>query len=164
MTSRKSRHLRRRLNHVALGDFVTTQEDSRWHKGIVIAIHGDGSTSVSLRDWGRVIRKLLRTVYYLEECFRDLEWQAMPCALAYTGPDPPGPAWPKRTKEIARLLAEKRTGRVTVIGTVKDEAALVKLEFRHKHSEENKNLTNLLVTMGCARHTENILEGVSPCL
>jgi hypothetical protein len=164
MTMRKSRHLRQRIGHVALGELITTQEGSRWHRGIISAIHGDGSISVALRDWGRVIRKPVGEVYRLEECFRDLEWQAIPCALAYTGPDPVTPTWPKRTKDLTRLLAGRRTGRITVARTIKDEAAIVELELKNKHSGENKNLKDLLVTIGCARHTESILEGVTPCL
>jgi hypothetical protein len=92
MSSRTSRRLRHRIDHVALGELVATQEGSRWQRGIIFAIHRDGCVSVALRDWGRVIRKPLWEVYYLEECFRDLEWQAIPCALAYTGPDPVTPA------------------------------------------------------------------------
>ena len=164
MTLRKSRHLRHQIDHVTLGELVAIQEESRWQRGVVLAIHGDGSISVALRDWGRVIRKSLWEVYHLEECFRYLEWQAIPCALAYTGPNPLTPIWPKRTKDITRLLAEGQRGRVTIIGTKKEEAALVKLELKNTHSREVRNFKDLLITIGCSRHTENILEGVTPCL
>ena len=164
MNLRTSRRLRHRIDHVALGELVTIQESGRWQRGIIFGIHADACVSVSLRDWGRVARKPLWEVYYLEECFRDLEWQAIPCALAYTGPDPVTPAWPKRTKEITRLLTEGRTGQVTIIGTMKDEAALVKLELKNERGGKRKNLKDLLLTIGCARHAENILEGVTPCL
>ncbi|KYN40079.1 hypothetical protein ALC56_05486 [Trachymyrmex septentrionalis] len=80
--TRRSRFLHHRVYDVYLDDMVVIQE----HRGIILQIRGDGTVSIDLRDWGRLVERRYSEIYILEDRFRELEWQAIPCTIAHTEP------------------------------------------------------------------------------
>lgn len=60
--------------------------DGDWQTGIVTKNLGDGTVFVSLKDWGIIVHRRKHHLYTLEDKFRELPWQAIPCGVAYTAP------------------------------------------------------------------------------
>ena len=69
----RSRFLHYRVYDVRLDDMVVVQEGRRWHRGIVLQIQGDGTVSIGLRDWDRLMERRYSEICILEDRFRELE-------------------------------------------------------------------------------------------
>lgn len=159
---RRSQNLRLRHDTLSLDEIVAVQEGRNWQRGIVTQIRGDATVVISLKDWGRTIERPCFETFILANQFRELEWQAIPCALAYTGPDPSQNMWPRRTKELTKFLIDRRDGWISIAGNLRGEAALVRLEIKNECGTEIKSLKNILIDLGHAKHSERILETVRP--
>jgi len=72
---------------------VAIQEGRKWQRSVLIQIQKSGTAVIARRDWERIIERLCRDLCILKDKFRDLEWQAIPCALAYIGSDPIKKTW-----------------------------------------------------------------------
>lgn len=160
MRRSKNLHLRHDILH--LDEIVAVQEGRSWQRGMITQIRGDATVVIALKDWGRTIERPCFETYILGDQFRELEWQAIPCALAYTGPDPSRNMWPRRTKELTRFLVDRRDGWISITGNLRGEAALVRLEIKNECGTEIKSLKNILIDLGHAKHSEKILERVHP--
>ena len=154
----RSRFLHYRVYDVRLDDMVVVQEGQRWHRGIVLQIQGDGTVSIDLRDWGRLMERRYSEICILEDRFRELEWQAIPCALAHTGPLHLRNTWPRRARELIKFLIDRRETWINIIGDVEEEAAIVNVKIRTECGTEMKNVKDVLVDLGHTQHTEGMLE------
>lgn len=159
---RRGHNLRHRHDALRLDEVVAVQEGRTWQRGIVTQIRGDATVEVALKDWGRTVERRGFETFILASQFRELEWQAIPCALAHTGPDPSRNMWPRRTKELTRFLVDRRDGWISIVGNIRGEAALVRLEIKNECGTEMKSLKNILIDLGHARHSERVLETVHP--
>jgi len=162
--ARRSRFLHYRIDDIRLDNVVAIHEGRKWHRGMVTQIRGDGTTVITLLDWGRIVERPYFEIYLLEDRFRELEWQAIPCGLAHTGPNPAKKTWPRRARELTKFLIERREGWISIVGHIEEEAALVTLEVKTESGNETKNLKNLLIDLGYARHTEKALETLHPSI
>lgn len=159
---RRSQNLRLRHDTLNLDEIVAVQEGRKWQRGIVTQIRGDATVVITLRDWGRTIERPCFETFTLANQFRELEWQAIPCALAYTAPDPSRNMWPRRTNELTRFLIDRRDGWISITGNLRGEAALVRLEIKNECGTEIKSLKNILIDLGHAKHSERVLEAARP--
>lgn len=83
----------------------------------------------ALGDFDREIWHPICEIYYLEDRFRELPWQAIACGLAYTGSIGHITTWPEKTRELCQLLAENHKGWINIVQPFRKEAALVKLQI-----------------------------------
>jgi len=160
--TRRGRLLRHRPDHVLPDELVAVREGKGWQRGIVIELGRDDLVTIVLRDWGRAIQRSVHDVYILEDRFRELEWQAIPCGLAHIQPVGAKLRWPRKAKELTKLLLEKREGWMRILGSIKDEAAIIALELKRESMDEMSSLTDLLVGMGCAQHTSKEIAAAIP--
>jgi len=121
--------LRHWPDHV-LPDELVAVRGKEWQRGIVLKLERGNLVTVALRDWGRVIRRPVHDMYILENRFRELEWQAIPCGLAHIRHIGARSRWPRKAKELTRLLLEKREGWIRILGSIRDEAAIIALELK----------------------------------
>ncbi|KYQ55615.1 hypothetical protein ALC60_05487 [Trachymyrmex zeteki] len=95
-------------------------------------------------------------MHILEDRFRELNWQAIPCGLAHLCPVGARSRWPRRSRELTRLLLERRERWMRILRSIADEAVIT-LEPKHESEDEMSSLKELLISMGCAQHTEEML-------
>ncbi|XP_018400718.1 PREDICTED: uncharacterized protein LOC108778116 [Cyphomyrmex costatus] len=147
-----------------LDEIVAVKEGRRWQRGILTQIRKDGTAEVDLRDWGRTIDRPCYEIYILEDRFREIEWQAIPCALAYIKPDPAKTTWPRQARDLTKFLIERREGWISILGHVDELGALVKLELMNESGREIINIKDILVDSGYAQLSEKLLEIVNPSI
>jgi len=160
--TRRSRLLHHRPDDIKPDEIVAVHDRHRWQRGVVLDTHEDGTATILLKDWARVIERLFSDIYQLEDRFRDLEWRAIPCALAHIGPCPVRRVWPRRARELLKFLIEQREGWITIVGDIEEQAALVKLETKNDCGSEVLDVKDILMKLGHARDTANILESAYP--
>jgi len=160
--TRRARLLRHRPDHILPDELVAVREGKGWQRGIVTQLGSGDLVTIALRDWGRAIQRPVHDIYILEDRFRELEWQAIPCGLAHVQPIGGKSRWPRRAKELTRILLEKREGWMRILGSIRDEAAVIALELRRESMDEMSSLTDLLVGMGCAQYTDKEIAAAIP--
>ncbi|EGI58069.1 hypothetical protein G5I_13861 [Acromyrmex echinatior] len=87
----------------------------------------------------------------MEDRFCQLKWQGIPCGLAHTAPFS-GTSWPRKARDLTRFLINQQEGRMSILGIIKNETTLIKLEIRSgvtqwtpvKHSY---NIEQILITV-----------------
>jgi len=84
------------------------------------------------------------------------------CGLAHVQPIGAKSRWPRKARELTRLLLEKREGWIRILGSIRDEAAIIALELRRESMDEMSSLTDLLVGMGCAQYTNKEIAAALP--
>jgi len=87
-----------------------------WQRGLISGISKEKRIiQIHLKDIGKQIWLPSSKIYILEDEFKKLPWQAIACALAYTGSDPPASTWPNATKKFSCIIAEGCKGWIHVI-------------------------------------------------
>jgi len=160
--TRRGRCLRYRPDPILPGEICAIREGRGWQRGIVTQLGKGDMVTIALRDWGRAIQRPYHDIYILEDRFRELEWQAIPCGLTHVQPIGGRARWPRRANELTRLLLEKRLGWMRILDSVRDEAAVIALELKRESINEMGSLTDLLVGMGCAQYTDNKIAAATP--
>lgn len=160
--TRRGHMLHHRPDHVLLDELVAVREGKRWQRGMVVQVERGGVVTVALRDWGRLIIRPISEIYILEDRFRELEWQAIPCGLAHIRPVGARLRWPRKTRELTRVLLERREGWMRIVGSINDEAAIIALEPKRESEDEMSSLTELLIGMGCAQHSDTKISPAIP--
>ncbi|XP_024882294.1 uncharacterized protein LOC112461321 [Temnothorax curvispinosus] len=133
---------------------VAVREGRRWQRGFVLQVERGDRVTVALRDWGRAVQRPMIEVYILEDRFRQLEWQAIPCGLGHIRPLEGRMRWTRRSIALTKRLVEKREGWIEIRRPVKDEAAIINFRARPESENETRDLAELLVQMGCTQHSE----------
>jgi len=141
--TRRGRCLRYRPDPIMLGEIVAIREGKGWQRGIVTQVGEGDMVTIALRDWGRAIQRPYHDIYILEDRFRELEWQAIPCGLAHIQPVGGRTRWPRRAKELTRLLLEKREGWIRIVDSIRDEAAVIALELNRGSLTRNIRLDRI---------------------
>jgi len=159
--TRRGRLLRQRPDHVKEGELVAVKEGRGWQRGLVARHNRDGTALISLRDWGRTIERPICEVYLLEDRFREFPWQGIPCGLAYTGPVS-GNTWLRKVRELTKLLMDRQEGWIIILGSLKDEATLVKVKVQNEAKNNDINLKEILILLGYAQDYEQIRVGAYP--
>jgi len=160
--TRRGRLLRHRPDHILPNEIVAVREGKGWQRGIVTQLGTGDMVTIALRDWGRAIQRPYHDIYILEDRFRELEWQAIPCGLAHIQPVGARARWPRRAKELTKLFLERREGWMRILGSIREEAAVIALELRRESMDEMSSLTDLLIGMGCAQHTDKEIAPAIP--
>jgi len=160
--TRRGRLLRQRPDHVLPDEIVAVREGKGWQRGIVTQLSRGDMVTIALRDWGRAIQRPYHDIYILEDRFRELEWQAIPCGLAHVQPIGARTRWPRKARELTRLFLTKREGWIRILGPIRDEAAIIALELKRESMNEMGSITDLLVGMGCAEYTDNKIAAAIP--
>jgi len=83
--------------------------------------------------------------------------------LAYTGPIS-GNTWSRKVRELTKLLLDRQKGWITILGTLKDEAALVKVKVQSEQKNNDINLKETLILLGYAQDYEQIRVGAYPSI
>jgi len=65
---------------------------------------------------------------------------------------------------LTKFLIERREGWISIVGHIEEEAALVTLELKTENGNETKNLKDLLIDLGYARHIEKALDTLHPSI
>ncbi|KAL6253930.1 hypothetical protein P5V15_015772 [Pogonomyrmex californicus] len=115
----------RYLSDVKQDDIVAVKEGNAWRRDLVTAVLLNIQTArIALRDWGRVYTRYYSDIYFLENVFRELPWQALTCGLAHLTPLIPCDLWSQDTRTLCRILAEERKGWIQIIHPLADGAVL----------------------------------------
>jgi hypothetical protein len=146
--------LTQRIGSRTRGETVAERDSNPLHNNNVVAI--------ALRDWGRVIQRSVFDLYILEDRFRERNWGAIPCGLNRIQPIAGRVRWPRRARELTRLLLEKREGWMEILQPVRKDAATISLELKCGSDEEMNNPRELLIRMGCAERAEEITKFAIP--
>lgn len=138
--------------------------NNEWHRGIIIKDLGDGVVLVSLRDWGVMMQRRKHHLYTLEDRFRELPWQAIPCGLAYAVPATLEPYWPKKTNTMLRLLCERKREWMLIRGSAgtRNEGAYVDLKIKMENEGEIMYIRTLLKSLGYTRNAKEIKPETQP--
>ncbi|KYQ50688.1 hypothetical protein ALC60_10231 [Trachymyrmex zeteki] len=103
--------------------------------------------------------------FILEDRFREMKWQGILCGLAYTGPFS-GSSWSKKARDLTKFLINQQEGAISILGTIRDEAAFVKLKVRSggdaRHYHEI-NLKETLISLGYAERADKLRTRTYPC-
>ena len=134
------------------GSLVAITTNKGWQRGVVSNFNGDATVQVFLRDWGTFVRRSIMRLYILEDQFRKLPWQAIPCGLAYAEPLTQGSPWSREAREIVKLL-ENREGWTRIIKPINEEGAMMHLEIQHQAGEGSKELVATLDHLGYIRRS-----------
>lgn len=108
--------------------------------------------TIELADWGRIVQQSIHQIYALDNQFRQLEWQAVPCILAHIKPVGPKKYWIRRHVELAKLLMDKRTGWMRIRESPSESTAVIDFGGKINAEDEIEDLRELLVRVGCAQH------------
>ncbi|KYN10238.1 hypothetical protein ALC57_17636, partial [Trachymyrmex cornetzi] len=149
--ARRGRFLRQNHDRVLPDELVAVREGKTWQRGVVGRLESKNMVTVALRDWDRIIQRPIEDMHVLEE----LNWQAIPCGLAHLCPVGAKSRWPRRSRELTRLLLERREGWMRIIRSIADVSAVITFEPRRESEDEMSSLKNLLISMGCAQHTDD---------
>lgn len=153
--NRKAQLLQPGIDYIMNNEPIAIREGQGWRRGLIIdGIEENGMTTVALRDWGRVARRQTTEIYTLENRFRKLGWQGIPCGLAHLR-STFGKLWSLRAKETIRILIEKQEGWINILGTLEDEAALVKLQVKNEAKNEIK-IKEIMILLGYGEHCDDI--------
>jgi len=155
---RRGWQLRHRADHVKEGELVAVKEGRDRQRGFVTRHNRDGTALIALQDWGRTIERSICEVYLLEDRFRELLWQGILCGLDYTGPIN-GNTWSQKVRDLTKLLLDRQEGWITILETLKDEAALVKMKVQSELKNNDVNLKKTLILVGYAQDYEQIRVG-----
>ncbi|KYN43224.1 hypothetical protein ALC56_02409 [Trachymyrmex septentrionalis] len=123
-------------DHVVIGEVVTIRENRGWQRGIITDVKGDGTVAISLRDWGRNVGRQLFEVY---PAYLDQERQ-----------------------DLIRYLINQQEGRMSILGTIRNEAALIKLDVRSGGDARERHQIDLketLITLGYTQHSDKLRTG-----
>ncbi|XP_018377811.1 PREDICTED: uncharacterized protein LOC108770628 [Trachymyrmex cornetzi] len=153
--ARRGRFLRQNLDRILPDESVAVREGKTWQRGVVVRLESKNMVTVALRDWGRIIQRPIEDMHVLEDRFRELNWQAVPCGLAHLCLVGARSRWPRRSRDLTRLLLERREGWMRIIRSIADESAVITFEPRRESEDEMSSLKNLLISMGCAQHTDD---------
>ncbi|KYN09261.1 hypothetical protein ALC57_18625 [Trachymyrmex cornetzi] len=148
--ARRGRGLILNPDHALPDEYVAVQEGRTWQRGVIINLEGKHTVMVALRDWGRVIQRPVTDMYILEDRFRELNWQAISCGLVGARS-----RWSRNSRALTRLLLGKREGWMRILEFIEDYAAIITLELKRESEDETSSLKDLLISMGCALHTES---------
>ncbi|KYN22691.1 hypothetical protein ALC57_04469, partial [Trachymyrmex cornetzi] len=141
--ARRGRGLILNPDHALPDAYVAVQEGRTWQRGVIINLEGKDTVTVALRDWGRVIRRPVTDMYILEDRFRELNW-----------PDSARSRWSRNSRALTRLLLGRREGWMQILESIEDYAAIITLELKRESEDETSSLKDLLISMGCALHTD----------
>jgi len=67
-----------------------------------------------------------------------------------------------KVKELTKFLLDRQEGWITILGTLKDEAALVKVKVQSELRNNDINLKETLILLGYAQDYEQIRVGAHP--
>ncbi|KYN05856.1 Tudor domain-containing protein 6 [Cyphomyrmex costatus] len=164
--TRKGHMLRLFPDHIIVGEAVAIREGKGWQRGIITDVNGDRTVAVSLRDWGRNVERPCFEVHILEDRFRQMRWQGIPCGLGYTAPFS-GSTWSRKAKDLTKFLINQQEGYISILGTVRDEGALVELKIRsggNARQYHEINFKETLIKLGYAQHSDNLRTGSHPLI
>ena len=152
--ARRGRRLIHNPDRVLPDEYVAVCEGKTWQRGVVMSLEGRDTVIVALKDWGRVIRRPITDMYILEDRFREMDWQAIPCGLAHLGPVGLRPRWPRKSRALTRTLLGRREGWMRILEPVETYGAVITLNLRRESEDEMGSLQDLLIAMGCAQRTD----------
>ncbi|KAL0114929.1 hypothetical protein PUN28_010463 [Cardiocondyla obscurior] len=160
---RKGRFLHMPTEEMIPEETVAVRIHGEWFRAEIVFIH-DTTITVNLRDWALTTQVLMSEVYYLEDKFCVLPWQAIPYGLANFQLIGGGCRWTRRTKEVTKCFAKGLTGRMRIRLTPFDFGAIVSFEIDQESEFAERDLTELLIKMGCREYTDRIQESGTPSL
>ncbi|XP_020296918.1 tudor domain-containing protein 5-like [Pseudomyrmex gracilis] len=138
--------------------------DKTWQRGIRTKDLGENGVFVFLRDWGTVVHRQKNHIYVLEDKFRELPWQAIPCGLAFTAPDNFAPYWSKRANVMMRLTCEGKGGLMRVRGIAgnRHKEAYVDLKIQMENGGDAVYIRSLLKSLGYTRDVPKVKTETQP--
>lgn len=74
-----------------------------------------------------------------------MEWQAISCALAYTGSTSIIESWSDKTNHLMKILTEGNEGEIRIIKPSGNDAAIVKLEVLNETGKSWLRMRDFLV-------------------
>lgn len=138
---------------IKLDDIVAVREGEKWQRGIVSSIE-DRLVRVTLRDWSRTVKRPIYQLYELEDRFRKLEWQAIPCGLAHIRPTGTNSKWPRKVNKILQSFLKKRESWMRIQKPIMDEAAAITLIVKRAGKIGADDLKDMLIQKKYAEFTD----------
>lgn len=120
--NRRWREIQYQPDKVDLEEIVAVREGNKWQRGMVTEVDG-GDVRIALGDWGRYIWRPHHQCYQLANRFREANWNAVPCGLAYVGPVTNTNRWPRKTIALTKTLAEGKRGWMNIQAHVNPNVA-----------------------------------------
>ncbi|KYM97834.1 hypothetical protein ALC62_11473 [Cyphomyrmex costatus] len=133
-----------------------------WQRGVIINLADRTTATIALRDWGRVIRRPISEIYILEDKFRELNWQSIPCGLAHLCPVGSKSRWSRKSRALTKLLLGQREGWMRILEPIQNHAAVITLELKRESEDEMSSLKEMLIATGCAQHTDEKIVSAIP--
>lgn len=163
--SRKAKYLHYWPQDIKEDEDVVIKENNRWRRGWIEKFNkATNMVKICLGDFGRTTWRPVHDIYYLDDRFRKLPWQAIACGLAHTGSVGHLNIWPDKTKDLCRILAENRKGWINIVYPLRRGAALVKLTVQSENFEGTYNLREMLLQLGHVQLTTRISMDVFPAV
>jgi len=153
--ARKGRFLHMPPEEMVPEETVSVRIKGEWFRAEICFIH-DKTITVDLRDWATTVQVPMEEVYYLEDKFCQTVWQAIPCGLAHFQPIGGTNRWSSRVKNVVRSYMKGLTGRMRIRQTPFSFGAIVLFDIRHESESAERDLTELLIKMGCGEYTDRI--------
>jgi len=147
------------LNRVRIGELVVVREGQHWQRGIIAEIEdAEDQIAIKLRDWAYTVWRTRSECCLLEDRFRELPWQAIPCVLVGIIPAT-SKEWTKNDIDVAKLLFENQRGHITIRYSLSNEIAIVDfIRARHNNVPE-ADMATLLERVGCAKRYPTVRDG-----
>lgn len=162
--TQRARYVLYQPDDVNVDDIVAVKEDNKWQRGYVLETRGQ-QAHVALKDWGRDMWVPFHECHELQAQFREVEWRAVPCGLAYVGPVRPTDTWPSKTKAITRTLASGRRGWITIrLPMDYNTAALVDLSMENSAGNGEFDLAEILHKLGYVERIEQMVVDIFPAV
>ncbi|KYN08460.1 Tudor domain-containing protein 5 [Cyphomyrmex costatus] len=160
--TRKSKNLICNPDYVLPDECVAVREGKTWQRGVIINLADRTTATIALRDWGRVIRRPISEIYILEDKFRELNWQSIPCGLAHLCPVGSRSRWSRKSRALTKLLLGQREGWMRILEPIQNHAAVITLELKRESEDEMSSLKEMLIATGCAQHTDEKIVSAIP--
>lgn len=168
--SRRARFLSCWPDQIQEEEAIAIKEGGRWQRGLITRVNREkGRALVSLADWGQVTWRPFRDLYFLEERFMRLPWQAIACGLAHIAPPTPSKLWSSKTQALCRILAEGEEGWIQIKYPLWLGAALVELTIigpkdDSKIFTKTTNLREALLRLGHVKEEKKITIDTFPAV
>ena len=158
--ARKGKYLSLWPKQIKEEEIIAVKEKEKWQRGLIVRVDQTrGMALIALADLGRTTWKLFKDLYFLEERFKKLSWQAIACGLAHIAPPAPTDTWAAKTRTLCRLLAEGEKGWIRIKYPLWPGAALVDLTIigpkNNSIIHKTIHLKEALIYLGHAREEKD---------
>lgn len=141
-----------------VGKVVAIKSNERWQRGLIKRINKVTRMAlILLNDIGLQICQPLDEIYFLENKFMKLPWQAIACGLPWIRPLIPTWRWPEDSNKICRLHTEDSEGWIRIIRPLWEGAALIHYDRYCDMRKVHHSMRTFLFRLGLAQQSHELI-------